>query len=145
MLHGQTRPRVANGRSTVSLLGLLRIDRTMRVAGPLVIGTGHAVRFDADSGELWVGATRFGKIPVGSKEYHFLRCLAARTGRFVPYADIKRFVQGEAGSTDSTDEATFRQGLKSRIKRKKWVADIDRLIATTNKGDGYRLRGQLEP
>jgi hypothetical protein len=49
-----------------------------------------------------------------------------------------------AGSTDTTEEATFCQGLKSRIK-KKWVPRIDELIATTNKGDGYRLRGYAGP
>ena len=47
------------------------------------------------------------------------------------------------GSTDETEEATFCQGLKTRIK-KKWVPGIDLLLTTTNKADGYRLRGFSE-
>jgi hypothetical protein len=49
----------------------------------------------------------------------------------------------DTGCTDDTEEATFCQGLKSRIK-KKWVLSIDRIITTTNKGDRHRLRGYAE-
>ena len=57
---------------------------------------------------------------------------------------LKHAVLQTSGSTDETEEATFCQGLKSRIK-KKWIARIDDFIATTNKGDGYRLRARVEP
>ncbi len=50
---------------------------------------------------------------------------------------------GMTASRDGTEEATFAQNLKSRIK-KKHVPAIGRRIATTNKGDGYRLRGYVE-
>jgi hypothetical protein len=68
--------------------------------------------------------------------------LAADPDQFVSYHDLKRDVLSHSGSTDTTDEATFCQKLKSRIKAK-WVPRIDDLLATTNKGDGYRLRGHV--
>jgi hypothetical protein len=102
-----------------------------------------AVRFDAHSGALWVGVTLLGELPLWSREYYFLQCLAEHLDHFVPYIDLKREVLRRSGSTDAADEATFCQVLKSRIK-KRWVPAIDRLIATTNKGDGYRLRGHAE-
>ena len=40
---------------------------------------------------------------------------------------------------DETEEATFCQKLKSRIKTRH-IPQFDRVIVTTNKGDGYRLR-----
>lgn len=101
------------------------------------------VRFEAHSGALWVGRNLLGEVPPGGREFHFLVCLAARLDNFVPYADLKHEVLRRSGSTDTTEEATFCQVLKSRIKRR-WVPGIDRLIATTNKGDGYRLRGYAE-
>ncbi len=142
VLHGLARPRLAESCRTVSLLPLLSVGRAMRVTGTIPVGRGRAVRFDAATGGLWMGGRLFGEVPLGSKEYHFLRCLADNLDRFVPYGDIKRYVRRAAGSRDATDEATFCQIRKSRIKRQ-WVPDIDRLIETTNKGDGYRLRGQL--
>ena len=66
--------------------------------------------------------------PVGSKEFHFLDCLASDLDRFITYADLKHHVLEQAGSTDTTEEGTFCQNLKSRIK-KKWVPQIDRLIS----------------
>lgn len=97
------------------------------------------VRFDPHSGTVWLGPTWMGEVPVGSKEFHFLDRLAQEIDRFVPYADLKRHVLRQATSIDQTEEATFCQRLKSRIK-KQWVAKIDALVATSNKGDGYRLR-----
>ncbi len=99
-----------------------------------------SVRFELQSGALWVGDTLLGEVPVGSREYHLLACLAAQLDYFVPYSDLKCEVLRRAGGADETDEATFCHALKRRIK-KRWVAEIDRLVATTNKGDGYRLRG----
>jgi len=101
------------------------------------------VRFEPHSGVLRVGSTWLGEVPVGSREFHFLDRLAAETDRFVPYEDLKQHVLRHAGSADQTEEATFCQRLKSRIK-KKWVARIDALVASSNKGDGYRLRGYAE-
>jgi hypothetical protein len=60
----------------------------------------------------------------------------------VPYADLKHEVLRRSGSADTTEEATFCQKLKSRLK--KGLPAIDRLVVTTNKGDGYRLRAFLE-
>jgi hypothetical protein len=101
-----------------------------------------SVRFDAHSGALWLGGRLLGEVPPGSKEYFFLHRLAEELDHFVPYRELKRAVLRQAGSADATDEATFCQKLKSRIKAR-WVTRIDELLATTNKGDGYRLRGHL--
>jgi hypothetical protein len=98
------------------------------------------VRFESHSGALWAGDALLGELPVGSRESHLLACLAEQLDHFVPYSDLKREVLRRSGSTDSADEATFCHTLKRRIK-KKYVADIDRLVVTTNKADGYRLRG----
>jgi hypothetical protein len=142
VFHGTGRP--AGRWPSVSLLAVL--DASDGLAARAVGShsrTGGAVRFEAQSGALWAGEEAFGEVPVGSREYHFLSCLADRVDQFVSYADLKRHVLRASGSRDATEEATFCQGLKSRIKRK-WVPRIDRLIATTNKGDGYRLRGYAE-
>jgi hypothetical protein len=146
ILYGLTRPPDVECRhgTCISLLELLRMDDVLQVADlrPLLATRGN-VRFEAHSGELWVGDALLGEVPVGSKEYFFLRCLAQHLDHFVSYADLKHEVLRHAGSRDTTEEATFCQGLKSRIK-KKWVPEIGRLIATTKKADGYRLRGQVE-
>lgn len=129
----------------LSLLEVLRPGDPLQVAdvGTLLRPRG-AVRFDEHSGALWAGQTWLGEVPYGSKEYFFLRCLASYADRFVPYADVKREILLRSGSRDETDEATFCQNLKSRIK-KKWIPEIDRLLVTTNKADGYRLRGHAGP
>jgi hypothetical protein len=146
LLYGLAPPPKSDRRRTrcVSLLMLLRFETALTVADPrsLLRARGN-VRFDAHSGTLWVGDTWLGEVPVGSKEFHFLDGLARHLDAFVPYADLKHFVLREAGSRDETEEATFCQNLKSRLK-KKYVPAIDRLLATTNKGDGYRLRGYAE-
>ncbi len=117
-------------------LAMKELERFLRSQG--------SVRFDARTGVLWVGRTRIGEVPVGSKEYFFVVCLANDLDHFVSYADIKREVLRNSGGTDETEEATFCQKLKSRIKTRH-IPEIDRLIVTTNKGDGYRLRGHGEP
>ena len=61
----------------------------------------------------------------------------------MPYRDLKRAVLARTGGRSETDEATFCQKLKSRIKEK-YVHGIDRLVVTTNKGDGYRLRAETD-
>lgn len=101
------------------------------------------VRFDANTGAVWVGDSWLGEVPVGSREYHLLACLAVDLDRFVSYRELKLEVLRRSGAADATEEATFCQGLKSRIKRR-WVPDIDRLVVTTNKADGYRLRGHAD-
>ncbi len=143
VFHGTDRP--AGRWPAVSLLALLDATDvlTVRDIGPLC-RSGGAVRFDARSGTLWAGDDRLGEVPVGGREYHFLACLAARLDRFVPYRDIKREVLARSDAADATEEATFCQGLKSRIKRK-YVPRIDRLVVANNKADGYRLRGYAEP
>ena len=100
------------------------------------------VYFDEATGVLRVGRTQAGEVPVGSKEFYLLATLFHHPDRFVSYADLKRDVLGHTGSSDSTEEATFCQKLKSRIKKS--IPAIDRLIVTTNKGDGYRLRREAE-
>ena len=90
------------------LLELLRFDGTLTVIDPdTVLRPRGNVRFDADTGAVWVGDVWMGEVPAGSKEFHFLACLAAQLDRFVPYADLKRHVLQAAGSTDGTEEATF--------------------------------------
>jgi hypothetical protein len=145
ILYGLARPaRAERLRRSASLLRVLRLEGGLAVTEPaaLLRASGN-VRFEGHSGALWVGDDWLGEVPPGSKEYYFLRCLAGRLDRFVPYADVKREVLGHTGGADETDEATFCHGLKSRIK-KKWIPQIDLLVATTNKGDGYRLRGYAE-
>jgi hypothetical protein len=95
-------------------------------------GRGH-VRFEQTSGSLFAGDVWLGEVPVGSREFYFLVFLAHHLDAYVAYADIKHFVLQTSGSTDMTEEATFCQRLKSRTKKS--VPTIDRLIATTNKGD----------
>jgi hypothetical protein len=145
--HGLARPAAAErlGVRCVPLLGLLRTVGTFGIGDlrAALLPRGR-VRFDAYSGTLWAGEVRLGEVPPGCKEYLFLDCLARHLDRYVPYADVKREVLRRSGGRDTTDEATFCHGLKSRIKRR-YVPHIDRLLATTNKADGYRLRGFLEP
>ena len=147
VLYGATPPDRGEGvdRPQLSLLELLRPGPPMALADPeALLRPRGRVRFDAGSGVLWTGETWFGEVPVGSKEFFLLDALARNLDRFVPYQDLKEYVLRAAGSADSTEEATFCQRLKNRIKRA-WVPQIDRLIATTNKGDGYRLRGYVGP
>jgi hypothetical protein len=129
----------------LSLLDVLRMEGGALAVADVsrMLGNGGAVRFDEGSGGLWAGEAPAGEVPVGTKEHAFLAFLAENLDRFVPYADLKHEVLRRTGSTDSTDEATFCQKLKNRIKTK-WVPEIDRLIVTTNKGDGYRLRGRVD-
>lgn len=127
------------------------LDVLMMTGGQVIAAVPHGgrihpdtIRYDADTGALWVGDALAGEVPVGSKEYHLLACLAESVDQYVASADLKHEVLRRSGSRDTTEEATFCQKLKGRIK-KKWVPDIDRLVVTTNKGDGYRLRGRVEP
>jgi hypothetical protein len=101
------------------------------------------VRFEADTGTLRLGAGVAGEVPVGSREWALLACLAEQLDQFVPYRELKRGVLGRTGGSAETEEATFCQKLKSRIKDR-YVPEIDRLVVTSNKGDGYRLRGEGE-
>jgi len=128
----------------LSLLEVLRQDRrSLKVTDLMQLLHGSRVRFDAATGGIVAGENWLGEVPVGSKEYHLLACLWRQVDRFVPYADLKHYVLGQSGSTDTTDEATFCHKLKGRIKDRRFIPKIDFLIATTNKGDGYRLRGHL--
>lgn len=128
----------------VSLLELLRMEDALTVTDlHSLLRTRGNVRFDPASGILWVGDRRLGEVPPGSKEYYFLDCLARDLDHFVSYADIKRAILRQTGSRDVTEEATFCQRQKNRLK-KKWVPQIDALLSTTNKADGYRLRGETE-
>jgi hypothetical protein len=128
----------------LSLLEVLRWDRgSVKIRDiAMLLGSNRSVHFDAESGGLWAGDIWLGDVPLGSKEYHFLTCLADQQDRFVAYSDLKREVLRRTSSRDTTEEATFCQRLKSRIK--KWVPQIDALIVTTNKADGYRLRAVME-
>lgn len=132
---------------SVSLVELLRLEgRTLRIAGlDRLVRGGGVIRFDAESGALWADDRWLGEVPLGSKEFHLLACLSQQLDRYVAYADLKHYVLGQTGGRDSTDEATFCQKIKRRIKEKGFVPAIDRLITKTNKGDGYRLRGRVEP
>lgn len=146
LLCGRRRPADAEGMArSLSLLEVLELREALTVADlSSLLRTRGAVRFDANRGTLSVEDARLGEIPFGCKEFFFIACLAAKIDAFVPYADIKDYVLHHCGSTDSTEEATFCQKLKSRIK-KKWVPEIDRLLATSSKADGYRLRAEVDP
>jgi hypothetical protein len=102
------------------------------------------VRFETHSGSLRVGDALLGEVPPGSREFHLLACLTEQCDHFVPYSDLKREIMRRTGGSGGIDEATFCQKLKSRIKAK-YVPGIDRLLVTTNKGDGFRLRAAVEP
>jgi hypothetical protein len=129
---------------SISLLEVLCLGDTLAVTDlAALLRPRGGVRFDVHTGALWVGSDCVGEVPPGSKEFHFLRCLGEQLDRFVPYSDLKHFVLRQSASRDTTEEATFCQGLKSRIK-KRWVPRIDLLLATTNKADGYRLRRYVE-
>ncbi len=146
VLHGLPRPAESEGAAVrwVPLLTVLRWDGALAVNNLRVLLRPQGrIRFDAHTGTLWAGDARLGEVPPGSKECFFLDCLVRHLDRFVPYADLKREVLRRSGSRDAMDEATFCHSLKSRIK-KKYVAQIDRLLIATNKADGYRLRGFLE-
>lgn len=106
-------------------------------------GGSEIVRFDAATGALWVAERLAGEVALGSKEFCLMACLAEHRDAFVSYAELKHEILRRSGSRDTTEEATFCQKLKSRIK-KKWIPEIDRLVMTTNKGDGYRLRCRVE-
>jgi hypothetical protein len=99
-----------------------------------------AIRFDLHNGTLRTGDQVLGEVPVGSKEFYFLACLAAHLDQYVSYADLKWYVQKHTDSTDTTEEASFCHKLKRRLKEKGF-AGIDDLVMTTNKADGYRLKG----
>jgi hypothetical protein len=145
VLYGLTRPASAERlRRTTSLLEVLRLQGVLSVANPdRLFRAGGNVRFDTQSGALWVGDMIFGELPIGSKEYFLLRRLAEDIDHYVPYSDLKDYVLRQSSSHDATEEATFCHGLKSRIK-KKWMPRIHLVLATTNKADGYRLRGYVE-
>jgi hypothetical protein len=125
----------------LSLLDVLSHEGrlTMTPFAPL-LRPGGAVRFDTQSGALWLGDDLLGEVPMASREHAFLAALAREIDAFLPYRDLKQSVLRQTGSMDTTDEATFCQKLKSRIKGK-WVPRIDAVSTTSNKGDGYRLRG----
>jgi hypothetical protein len=145
VLYGLTRPQSAGspGRA-VSLLEVLRLQGGLGVADPSrLFQVRGNVRFEPHSGALLVGDAILGEVPVASKEYFLLRRLAEDIDHYVPYSDLKAYVLRQSGSRDATEEATFCHGLKSRIK-KKWMPRIDRVLATTNKAEGYRLRGYAE-
>ncbi len=126
----------------ICLLELLRLGETLTAGDPdELLRPRGGVRFDAETGVLWAGDAWLGEVPLWSKEYHFLRCLAEHLDAFVPYADLKREVLRASGSRDGPEEATFCQKLKSRIKAR-YVPGIDRFVVTTNKADGYRMRAK---
>jgi hypothetical protein len=127
----------------IPLLALFEPDGSFRKTDlTSLLHARGTIRFDSHSGALWVGDQWMGEVPVGSREFHLLGCLTEHLDHFVPYSDLKREVLRRAGGFDETDEATFCHGLKRRIKAQ-WISGIDSLIATTNKGDGYRLRGYM--
>jgi hypothetical protein len=133
------------GLRWVSLLEVLRNEGDLRVLTLEAVFAGQTeIRFDSVSGTLWAGARLLGEVPHGSREFFFIDCLARHLDAFVPYADLKRAVLSKTGGSDQTEEATFCHGLKRRIK-KGYIPQIDLFLATTNKGDGYRLRGSTSP
>jgi hypothetical protein len=129
--------------STVPLAAPFRPDGSLAsVDVEALLCPGGAVRFEVHSGALWAGNVFLGEVTPGSKEFAFLECLYEQLDHFVPYRELKREVLRRSGSTDETEEATFCHALKRRLKRH-GIAELDALLATTNKGDGYQLRRLL--
>jgi hypothetical protein len=124
----------------LSLLELLRQDRRSLAVADVqkLLRQGGTVFFDAESGAVYDGDVWLGDVALDTREYHLLKRLTAEQDRFVAYADLKDAVLRATGGRDGTDEATFCHKLKARLKGS--VPQIDRLIATTNKAHGYRLR-----
>jgi hypothetical protein len=145
VLRGKSQQNVIDGfRGTCfSLIELLEQHRqSLKVTDLRTLLWKRAViRFDEASGSVFAGDIFLGEAPVGSKEHHLLATLSAQQDRFVGYADIKHEILRRTGSADTTDEATFCHKLKNRLKQR--IPEIDSLIATTNKGDGFRLRAHL--
>ncbi|MFL5328575.1 MAG: hypothetical protein ACJ8C4_06640 [Gemmataceae bacterium] len=125
----------------LSLLEVLQFDGSSLRVNSLdrLLHNESRVRFVPESGALLAGDQWMGEVPIGSREYHFMACLSKHQDRFVPYPDLKFEVLRRSGGRDTTDDATFCQKLKGRIK-KNWVREIDHVVVTTNRGDGYRLR-----
>lgn len=141
LLYGVSRsPESDEASQVLSILDVLDLGTALTVADLTgLLHSGANVRFDPATGVLRLGGTPVGDVPFGSKECFFLACLAEKLDTFVPYSDIKTFVQRNTGSEQDADDATFCQKLKNRIKSR-WIPGIDRLIVTTNKANGYRLR-----
>lgn len=132
------------GHRCVSLLDVLLDGEDLRVVDLASFPHGRReVRFDAESGALWIGSRLLGEVRSGSREFHFLACLAERLDTTVPYSDLKREVLSRSGGRDETDEATFCHKLKNRIK-KHFVPEIGEFLVATHRGDGYRLRARGE-
>jgi hypothetical protein len=148
VLHGKLkRPRIEGFEGKIlSLLDVLRFDGQALEASPLalLLRRGGAVWFVEASGALLAGDSLLGRIPRGTREFHLVSCLAAHLGVAVPYSDLKRFVCRASRSEDTTEEATFCQKLKSRIKRMHGVQAIDALITTDRAIGGYLLRTELD-
>jgi hypothetical protein len=145
VLSGPTAAPPAEGHGRwLPLVELYDADGAYRAPDLAALIQGQAaVRFDRGTGSLFVGGNRVGEVPLWGREYFFLSCLAEQIDRYVPYEDLKRDVLNRTGGTGGADEATFSQKLKSRIKEK-YVPGIDRLIVTSNKAAGYRLRAEVE-
>lgn len=143
VLHGSAEARPDDPGRWVPLVEVLNDDGTFGLItlADLLRVQGR-VRFDPDTGVLRVGGGVAGEVPVGSREWALLACLAEQIDQFVPYRDLKREVLARTGGKAETDEATFCQKVKSRAK--KAIPGIDRLLVTSNKGDGYRLRAEGE-
>ena len=143
---GDVAPRIEgwDGRA-VLLTDVLEASQTGLVTLPLVSPQqGGPVRFEEESGRLWAGEVPLGRVPPGTREFHFLRVLAGRIGSVVPYADLKHAVSRASGSTDETEEATFCQKLKSRIKLTYRVTALDRVIRPDPRAGGYVLLADVE-
>lgn len=99
----------------------------------------EGLSLNPESGEFRLGTTLLGHVPPGSREFHFLEHLIDRPSVLIPYADLKHQVARLSGSRDETDEATYCQKLKWRLKNVHGIAAIDRLVVTDRKLGGYRL------
>lgn len=126
---------------TVALIERLDATEERLTDLPLVLvpPRGGIVRLDADSGTLRAGDTVLGYVPPGSREFHFLDRLCRQPGVLVPYAELKHHVARMTGSRDATDEATFCQKLKWRLRTVHGIAAVDRILQTDRRLGGYRL------
>ncbi len=102
---------------------------------------GTSVRFDLQTGELWIGQDRVGEVSFASREYYFLKTLWESQDRFVSYHELKQKVTEATGTTDERDSATYCQRLKHLTKAK--IPQIDLILVTSGKGQGYRFRSRI--
>ncbi len=142
VLHGPLDPLTLPGFTgkALSLLEVLRYDGTLSVV-PLTafLRRGGPIRFTV-SGTLTAGDEVLGHLPPGTREYWLVDCLYRRSGRVIPFAEIRHHVRAhQPASRDTTDAASFCQKLRHRLKTVHGVVAVERVIVSGKRSGGYLL------